>query len=186
MFDMPREAGAQRALRPARRRRGGSPGETDRPMVVFEAKGEPVAAALRAIAGLPANPLLPRKSGSSARRAATLTIAGGGAAPFAIDGASFADWSAKPSFAVPRGAPVTLGLVNKTAFAQTMRLNGHVGRLLHALDDGWEPYWRDIILVAPGKTVHIAFVADNPGKWPIGSAIPELRSAGLAAWMQVG
>ena len=67
-----------------------------------------------------------------------------------------------------------------------MRLGGHVARLLHALDDGWEPYWRDIILIPPGRTVHAAFVADNLGKWPIESASPERRNAGLAAWFQVG
>ena len=137
-------------------------------------------------AGLPANPLLPVEIGLERATRCDLAIAGGGAAPFAINGESLAEWSAKPQLTVPLGAPVTLGYVNKTPFAQTMRLGGHVGRLLHALDDGWEPYWRDTILIAPGKTAHIAFVADNPGKWPIGSAIPELRSAGLAAWMQVG
>jgi FtsP/CotA-like multicopper oxidase with cupredoxin domain len=67
-----------------------------------------------------------------------------------------------------------------------MRLGGHVARLLHALDDGWEPYWRDIFIVPPGKTVRLAFVADNPGKWPIAAATPAARAAGLSGWFQVG
>ena len=184
MFDMPREAG--RLVRFVLR--GGDlgpvPGEPDRPMVVFEAKGE-VLAARPAIAALPANPRLPAEIALERAKRVDLTISGGGAAPFAIDGVSFVDWAPKPSFAVPRGSPVTLGLVNKTAHPQTIRVNGHVGRLLHPLDDGWEPYWRDILLVAPGKTAHIAFVADNPGKWPIESASPERRAAGLATWFQV-
>jgi FtsP/CotA-like multicopper oxidase with cupredoxin domain len=54
------------------------------------------------------------------------------------------------------------------------------------MDDGWEPYWRDTILIPPGRTVHMAFVADNPGKWPFESAIPEHRAAGVGAWFQVG
>jgi len=57
---------------------------------------------------------------------------------------------------------------------------------LHSMDDGWEPYWRDTILIQPGRTAHIAFVADNPGSWPIESAIPEHRAAGVGAWFQVG
>ena len=69
---------------------------------------------------------------------------------------------------------------------QAMRLGGHVARLLHSMDDGWEPYWRDTILIQPGRTLHVAFVADNPGKWPIESAIPEHRAAGVGAWFQVG
>jgi FtsP/CotA-like multicopper oxidase with cupredoxin domain len=54
------------------------------------------------------------------------------------------------------------------------------------MDDGWEPYWRDTILIQPGRKVSIAFVADNPGKWPIESSIPEHRAAGVGAWFQVG
>ncbi len=185
MFDMPREAGA--AVRFVLR--GGdaaaAPGEVDRPMVVFEARGEALLAR-SAIAGLPANPLLPKEIDLERATRVDLTISGGGAAPFAINGASFFGWGAKPLFAVPRGAPVTLGFANKTAVTQAMRLGGHVGRLLHALDDGWEPYWRDTVLAPPGRTVHVAFVADNPGKWPIGSAIPEHRSAGAGGWFQVG
>jgi FtsP/CotA-like multicopper oxidase with cupredoxin domain len=184
MFDMPREVGAQVRFV----LRGGDlaavPGEPDRPMIVFEAKGEAVAARPK-IAALPANPRLPQEIGLERAKRVDLTISGGGASPFAVDGTSFVDWTPKPSFAVPRGSPVTLGVVNKTAYPQTMRLNGHVGRLLHPLDDGWEPYWRDILLVPPGKTVHIAFVADNPGKWPIESASPERCAAGLATWFQV-
>ncbi len=186
MFDMPRDAGASASFV----LRGGEaapiPGEADRPLVIFEAKGEPVPPRPAAPTGLPANPLLPVEIDLERAARFDLTLAGGGAAPFTVNGTSLTDWSAKPQFSVARGVPVTLGYVNKTAVAQTMRLGGHVGRLLHALDDGWEPYWRDTILIAPGKTVHVAFVADNSGKWPIGSAVPEHRSAGLAAWMQVG
>jgi len=48
-----------------------------------------------------------------------------------------------------------------------MHVAWHAMRLLHDLDDGWEPYWRDAVLVPEGKTKHAAFVADNPGKWAI-------------------
>ena len=81
---------------------------------------------------------------------------------------------------LPRGAPTVFALANKTAVVQALRLWGHVARLLHSMDDGWEPYWRDTILIQPGRTAHIAFVADNPGKWPLESAIPEHRAAGVA------
>ncbi len=185
MFDMPREAGATVGFVLRGGDAAGVPGEADRPMVVFEARGEALAAR-SAIAGLPPNPLLPREIGLERAKRVDLTIEGGGAAPFTLNGASFSDWAAKPLFAVPGGAPVTLGFVNKTAVTQAMRLGGHVGRLLHSLDDGWEPYWRDTLLLAPGKSAHLAFVADNRGKWPLGSAIPEHRAAGVGGWFQVG
>ena len=115
-----------------------------------------------------------------------IAIAGGGGAPFSINGASLSGWPAKPLFSVTRGAPVVLALVNNTAVMQAIRLYGHFMRLLHAMDDGWEPYWRDSVLIAPGKTAHVAFVADNPGHWPIESAIPEHLAAGVATMFAVG
>ena len=165
--------------------RGEAEGESDRPLIVFAGDGPPKLAR-PAFAGLAANPLLPREINLARARRFALTLSGGGGAPLAIDGETLSDWSARPQFAVPLGAPVTLALVNATAVAQTMRLGGHVARLLHALDDGWEPYWRDVIAVAPGRTTRLAFVADNPGKWPIASATPAARAAGLCGWFEVG
>jgi len=160
-------------------------GELDRPLVAFASAGAPKPAR-PAFGGLPANPLLPTEIDLARARRFELTLSAGDGAALAINGETLSDWSAKPQFAVRRGAPVTLALVNATATTQTMRLGGHVARLLHALDDGWEPYWRDVFLVPPGKTVRLAFVADNPGKWPIASATPAARAAGLSGWFEVG
>jgi FtsP/CotA-like multicopper oxidase with cupredoxin domain len=102
-----------------------------------------------------------------------------------INGIASDGHAPKPLFSVKRGTPVTLGFVNKTAFIQTMHIHGHVVRLLHDLDDGWEPYWRDSVLVPEGRTKHIAFVADNPGKWAIESLITDRAASGLATWFEV-
>jgi len=163
---------------------GATTGEPDRPLVIFARAG--AARPARAeFSGLPTNPLLPKQIDLARARRFGLSIAGGAGAPLTINGESLIDWSGKPQFAVARGAPVTLALANATAQAQTMRLGGHVARLLHALDDGWEPYWRDLFTIPPGKTVRLAFVADNPGKWPIASATPAARAAGLCGWFAV-
>ncbi len=180
MFDMPRDAGeaVDIVLR-------GEKGAADLPFARIAAAGEPVAAR-SAPPRLPPNPLLPVEIALEVARRCDVTVAGGGAAPFTLNGATFADWAPRPAFAIPRGAPAVFAIANKTAFVQAMRLGGHVARLLHAMDDGWEPYWRDTILIQPGRTAHIAFVADNPGKWPIELAIPEHRAAGVGGWFQVG
>jgi FtsP/CotA-like multicopper oxidase with cupredoxin domain len=102
-----------------------------------------------------------------------------------INGVASDGFSGKPLFKVRRGAPVSLALVNKSAFALQIHVHGHALRLLHDLDDGWEPYWREAILVAEGHTKHIAFVADNPGKWAIESLILDRQVTGLAAWFEV-
>jgi FtsP/CotA-like multicopper oxidase with cupredoxin domain len=76
-----------------------------------------------------------------------------------------------PLFSVRRGAPVSLGLTNKSETHIVIRLHGHVMRQLHLMDDGWDPYWRDAVVVPAGRTVRVAFVADNPGRWLIGGGI---------------
>jgi len=160
-------------------------GDPDRALVVFASAGA-AKPARPEFAGLPANPLLPQEIDLARARRFALTLSAGDGAALAINGETLSAWGAKPQFAVRRGAPVTLALANATAAVQTMRLGGHVARRLHTLDDGWEPYWRDIFIVPPGKTVRLAFVADNPGKWPIASATPAARAAGLSGWFQVG
>ena len=65
------------------------------------------------------------------------------------------------------------------------RLHGHSFRLLHPLDDGWEPYWLDTVQVPESRTVRIAFVADNPGKWLLASTVMERFDAGLWTWIAV-
>jgi FtsP/CotA-like multicopper oxidase with cupredoxin domain len=180
MFDMPRETGA--AVNLVLR---GNAGGSDQPFVSIATAGEPVAERSNP-PRLPQNPRLPAEIALEAARRYDVTIAGGGAAPFTLNGATFSDWAPKPAFVIPRSAPSVFAIANKTAVVQAMRLAGHVARLLHAMDDGWEPYWRDTVLIQPGRTAHIAFVADNPGKWPIESAIPEHRAAGVGGWFQVG
>jgi FtsP/CotA-like multicopper oxidase with cupredoxin domain len=179
MFDMPRNLGARVGLD-----LHGAGGD-DRPFIAIMPEGEPVA--LRSEPSrLAANPRLPSEIALESARRCDFTINGGGSAPFAINGVPFADWAPKPAYLIPRGQPAVFAIVNKTAVVQAIRLWGHVARLLHSMDDGWEPYWRDTFLIQPGRTAHVAFVADNPGKWPLESAIPEHRAAGVGAWFQVG
>ncbi len=179
VFDMPREAGA--AVRFALRWEAGVP---DIPFVAIACEGDSVAPRSGA-ARLAPNPALPAEIALEAARSFDIVVAGGGGAPFAVNGATFTDWAPAPLARIARGAPTVFAFANKTAVVQAMRLGGHVARLLHSMDDGWEPYWRDTILIQPGRTLHVAFVADNPGKWPIESAIPEHRAAGVGAWFEV-
>ena len=88
-------------------------------------------------------------------------------------------------FSAKRGQPVTLGFINRTRVDHTIHVHGHALRVLHLLDDGWEPYWRDSVIVAAGGTVRVAFLADNPGKWLIESAILDHAMSGLATWFEV-
>jgi FtsP/CotA-like multicopper oxidase with cupredoxin domain len=94
-------------------------------------------------------------------------------------------FAAKPILSVKRGTPVVLALTNRTARAQVLTIHGHVFRLLHPLDDGWEPYFLDTIHLPAMTTSRIAFDANNPGKWAIRSTIAEHYDAGVATWFEV-
>jgi FtsP/CotA-like multicopper oxidase with cupredoxin domain len=185
MFDMPHDLGATVRFVLKGGEASPIPDEPDRPVLIFTATGEP-APARPPFPGLPANPLLPKEIDLARARRVDVAFAGGGGRPITLDGETPArPWPDKPLFKVAKGSPVTLGLVNNSSMIQPIQIGGHVARLLHPLDDGWEPYWRDNVLIAPGKTAHVAFVADNPGRWPIESADPDLAAAGLRTFFEV-
>lgn len=91
----------------------------------------------------------------------------------------------KPLFSVRRGTPIVMGIDNRTAFLQPIHVHGHVMRLLHPLDDGWEPYFLDTVQIPEGKRLHVAFIAENPGRWLISSTILDRFDLGLWTWFEV-
>jgi FtsP/CotA-like multicopper oxidase with cupredoxin domain len=90
----------------------------------------------------------------------------------------------RPAFSVRRGRTVMLGLANRSAGISTVRVDGHAFRLLDRLDDGWKPFWLDTIVVPPGRTHRIAFVAEAAGAWLI-EAIDPAGRAGPTTWFEV-
>jgi FtsP/CotA-like multicopper oxidase with cupredoxin domain len=191
MLDLPAEASAEANLT----LRGDN--EPDRMLLAFKTEGE-ARGLLPPIASLPQNPLLPAAIKLQSARKIDIIIepaAKSGEAPIAsasgrplywkLNGVASDGFGPKPLFSVKRGAPVSLGLVNRTGFVQQIHVHGHHMRLLHDLDDGWEPYWRDAVLVPAGKTKHVAFVADNPGKWAIECLMAERQATGMATWFEV-
>ncbi len=91
----------------------------------------------------------------------------------------------KPLFSVRRGTPIVLAIDNRTAFLQPIHVHGHAFRLLHPLDDGWEPYFLDTVQIPENRKLHIAFIADNPGRWLISSSVLERFDLGLWTWFEV-
>ena len=190
MFDLPADSGAEVNVTLL------GDNEPDRVLLAFKTAGDK-RAPLPPVASLPQNPLLPREIKLQAARKVDILIEalsppatppGPAPAPplyWKLNGAASSGFAPAPLFSVKRGTPVTLGFVNHTTAVQQMRVHGHVMRLLHDLDDGWEPYWRDAVLLPESKTKHAAFVADNPGKWAIECSIAGRQAAGMATWFQV-
>jgi FtsP/CotA-like multicopper oxidase with cupredoxin domain len=177
MFDLPTDQGAK-----ARMILRGPAGQ-DQDLMRFSIKGQKLAPR-PPIQSLPDNPALPRVIKLQDSKKVNLVIAAQGQS-WTINGAPSKAYSGDPLFRIKKGAPVTLAFDNRAAVPLAMHVHGHVIRLLHDLDDGWEPYWRNAIVTPPGKTKHVAFVADNPGKWALHDDILEHEAAGLATWFEV-
>jgi FtsP/CotA-like multicopper oxidase with cupredoxin domain len=164
--DLPRDLQAARLIL-----RGD--GHPDRDLLVFAVQGEP-AAGLPSITPLAANPNLTADINlAQAKRLDLVADASSTLKLVAAPGAKANEIQSapgKPIFVVKRGTPVSLGFRNPTNGLQAIHVHGHAMRLLHPLDDGWEPYWRDGLLLPAQKTARVAFVAERAGKWVIEAA----------------
>ena len=163
IVDLPREAGREVSLH---LRSLGSDTKPARVLAALRTAGEPLAER-PAFGGLAPNPLLPEKIALQSATRRDLVFARNGSGGWLINGASADSFGTAPLFSVKRGTPVVLGFINKTGQPQLIHVHGHVLRNIHLFDDGWDPYWRDTIIVPEGKTMRVAFVADNLGRWPL-------------------
>jgi FtsP/CotA-like multicopper oxidase with cupredoxin domain len=91
----------------------------------------------------------------------------------------------QPLFSLKRGRAVVLGLVNPSDAAMAVHLHGHHFRLLDRLDDGWKPFWLDTLVVPAGQSDHVAFVADNPGKWRLDAQALAATGGASPGWFEV-
>lgn len=190
-FDMPETEGAMARMALL----GAKPeGGWDGALVNLRAEGTPLAA--RPPLGDPApNPALPENIAlqKAFRADFAFETAQEGESAALCAGRAPAVWriNGKPGadnlrlFGVKRGAPVSLGFTNRTGAHIVVRLHGHAMRQLHLMDDGWDPYWRDAVVVPAGRTVRVAFVADNPGRWRIGGGILPQALGGQAGFFEV-
>lgn len=168
--------------------------KSDRPLVIFNTSGTR-RPALPPVAALPQNPLLPTKIPLQQSKRANLTVATQGKdaqgllpndkhGPVTLNGKPAQDYG-EPLFVVRHGTPVTLAFINKTALLLQFYVHGYAMRLLHDLDDGWEPYWRCRVIVPEGRSKHAAFIADARGKWAIECQTLEVSPARLVTWFEV-
>jgi FtsP/CotA-like multicopper oxidase with cupredoxin domain len=198
VIDLPETAGAETIIAVAL-------GE-GLPVMRFLTAGDAVPAK-KPIPDLPLNQGLPEAIRLQEARRAEFNIAGGWdakdpagpGAPAAIIAQKLPDaskvWNlnygfpsgiaGKPLFSVKKGSVVVVALTNRGSWVQVIRVHGHVFRVLHGMDDGWEPFFLDTVIVPDGKTVRISFMADNPGKWLIRSAIIEHMEGGVMSWFEV-
>ena len=88
-----------------------------------------------------------------------------------------------PLFSVERGRTVLLNFVNRSLMPHAMHVHGHHFRQISGSD--LKPCWLDTVIVDPERSEHVAFVADNPGKWMVHCHMIEHLATGMAAWFEV-
>ena len=181
MFDMPLDPTSKATVALFGPERG------DQDIIVLNCQGSPISQN-KPIASLPLNKTLPAEIKLDNSKKVDLTLAMNkdhGKRAWTINGKQTEGYSGAPLFKVKAGAPVTLGFINQAPLPVAMHVHGHAVRLLHDKDDGWEPYWRNGVIVPPMKTKHVAFIANAPGKWALHDDILENEASGLATWFLV-
>ena len=99
---------------------------------------------------------------------------------------SMAGMGEHPLFRVARGRTVLVRFENKTAWPHAMHVHGHHFRLLERTNGPEpQPFWWDTLLVQPGETSLIGFVADNPGKWMLHCHMLDHQASGMDSWFEV-
>jgi len=168
-----------------RREKGGEP---DQLLILLKSEGSPRNARGPVVSR--GNPQLPEQMRLQKAKRVEVSIATTGRndvnAFWGFNGTPGDGTNTQALFKVDEGEIVTLAFTNRSPVPHSIHVQGHVMRVLHPLDDGWEPYWRDSVIIPPGRTVRTAFVADNPGRWLIESTIMDFAAAGLVGWFEVG
>ncbi len=81
------------------------------------------------------------------------------------------------------GDGVEIELVNDTRWAHAMHLHGHHFLALNDFTD--DLIWQDTILVAPGETKTIRFVAESVGRWLLHCHMIEHQVSGMVTYLAV-
>ncbi|MEP2839437.1 MULTISPECIES: multicopper oxidase family protein [Roseibium] len=89
----------------------------------------------------------------------------------------------KPLISARRDEAVQVRMVNDTAFPHGIHLHGH--HFWETDQNGARTHLRDTTLVAPGETMTIVCVLDNPGAWMLHCHMLSHQADGMATWMQV-
>lgn len=107
-----------------------------------------------------------------------------GAYRFTVNGKSYpsdpGDGEIPDALPVQPGERVRIEIDNKTRFAQSLHLHGHVFSLLDGDVAAENAAQKDTLWLRPASQRRIEFVADNPGRWLLEGMGLYRRRAGLA------
>lgn len=91
-----------------------------------------------------------------------------------------------PQFTFARGETALLEFRNHSSWPHPMHLHGHHFEVLdHTGDPAQVGHLLDTVLLGPGESARVAFVADNPGEWMFHCHILGHAEAGMTAVVRV-
>jgi FtsP/CotA-like multicopper oxidase with cupredoxin domain len=76
-------------------------------------------------------------------------------------------------------------LKNASPFTHPVHIHGHTFKLLGSDKQTRPEHHTDTLLVLPGETAEVAFVADNPGDWMFHCHIIEHQETGMMSYLRV-
>ncbi len=92
----------------------------------------------------------------------------------------------QPLLRAGTGRTVAIDMVNDTRWPHAMHLHGHhVQEIARSQGRARTDAWRDTVLVDPGETVTVGFLADNPGKWMLHCHMLEHQAGGMVTWIEI-
>jgi len=91
----------------------------------------------------------------------------------------------EPLFRSQRGETIIVKMRNQTGWQHAMHVHGHHFLVLNEDHSGHDGIWYDTFLVDRMKSVSIAFVTDNLGRWLLHCHMLQHATAGMRTWFEV-
>jgi FtsP/CotA-like multicopper oxidase with cupredoxin domain len=84
-----------------------------------------------------------------------------------------------------RNSTYVFALKNGTPFTHPIHIHGHTFKLLSADKLQRPEHHTDTLLLLPGETAEVAFVADNPGDWMFHCHVIEHQETGMMSYLRI-
>ncbi len=90
-----------------------------------------------------------------------------------------------PLAILERGRSYAFRLKNGSQLMHPIHIHGHSFKVLRSDTRALPVHHADTVLLLPGETVDVAFVADNPGKWMFHCHVIEHQETGMMGYLEV-
>jgi FtsP/CotA-like multicopper oxidase with cupredoxin domain len=90
-----------------------------------------------------------------------------------------------PLAVLRRGGSYVFSLRNADQLMHPIHIHGHTFKVLRSDRRRLPVHHADTVLLTPGETIEVAFVADNPGRWMFHCHVIEHQKTGMMGYLEV-